>query len=120
MTEKNSKHLITMSFDGYNFYIKNYKIFRTAKVSQIPAFNNAQEFCYMGYGNEQIKVTALIDKNRINEIYFMLNNFKLPNSKSVEIDGIDVGKYVVTSYEICGSEENYIYEVVMTLCNTQQ
>ena len=118
MTEKNSKHLITMSFDGYIFYVKNYKIFRTAKVSQIPAFHDAQEFCYMGYGTEQMNVTALIDKNRINEIYSMLNSFKQPNAKFVEIDGINAGNYMLTSYEICGSEENYIYEVVISLCKS--
>lgn len=116
MTEKNSKHLILMSFGSYSFYIKNYKIFRSAKVSGIPAFNNAQEFCYMGYGNEQIKVTALIDKGRMSEMYFMLNNFKQPNSYAVEIDGISAGDYVLTSYEICGSEENYIYEVAISFC----
>lgn len=118
MTEKNSKHLITMSFNNYKFYVKKYKIFRSAKVSQIPVFNNAQEFCYMGYGNEQMKVTALIDKSRISEMHFVLNNFKQPNSYSVQIDGFSAGSYIITSYEICGSEENYIYEVELSLYRT--
>lgn len=115
MTEKNSKHHIIMSFNDYNFYVKNYKIFRSAKVSEIPAYNAAQQFCYMGYGNEQIKLTALIDKSRISEIYFIVNNFKQPNPYSVQIDGLSVGNYIITSYEICGSEENYIYEVELSL-----
>lgn len=116
MTEKNSKHLILMSFDNYKLYVKSYKILRSAKVSEMPAFSDSQAFCYMGFGHEQIKVTALIDKSRLNEIHYVLNNYMQSNSYAVEIDGMSIGKCVLTSYEVCGSEDNYIYEVSISMC----
>lgn len=115
MTEMNSKHLILMSFNNYKFYVKSYKILRSAKISEMPAFSDSQEFCHMGCGHEQIKVTALIEKSKLNEIHYVLNSYMQPNLYAVEIDEASIGKCVLTSYEICGSEDNYIYEISMSL-----
>lgn len=118
MDEINSKHLILLDIDGYTFYVKNYKIFRSAKVSEISAFNDAQASCYMGYGSERISVRTLVDKNRMTEIYSMLNRFKNPSLYDITLDGMSIGSYMLTDYEICGSEDEYVYEISISMCKS--
>lgn len=115
MTEKNSKHFICICIDNYNYYVDSYKIFRSAKVSEISTFNDSQETCYMGYGREQIKVKALIDKSRLYETQFMLNTLKYPTPREVTIDGISFGQYIIADYEICAASDSFIYEVSLSM-----
>ena len=119
MTENNSKHIILMSFGTYKIYIRDYKLSRKARVSEISAFTSKRELCYMGYEHLQLSAAALIDKSRLSEIIFMLNGFMNSNSYSVVIDGVNVGNYILTDYEICGSEDDHIYKVTLTMCNSQ-
>lgn len=115
MTEKNSKHSICVSIDNYQYYVDSFKIFRFAKVSEISTFNDSREACYMGYGREQIKLKALIDKSRLEETQFMLNTFKSPTQRDINIDGTYFGKYIVADYEICASSDSFIYEVSISM-----
>lgn len=117
MTEKNSKHLISMSVDTYTFYIKDYKLFRTAKTSEISTFTDERKLCYLGYGKKQINAVALIDKEGLSQINMVLNDFMVTGSHSVIIEGENLGKYILTGYEIDGSDEDYIYKVTLTLCS---
>lgn len=115
MTEKNSKNTIIMYYDYYNLYIKDFKVSRSVKVSEIPTFTKEKQYCYQGYEHQKIKATALIDKSRISNLLIIFDNFIFEGSeKSIVIDGIDYGRYWLTDYEVCVSEDDYIYEVALT------
>lgn len=116
MTENNSKHLILLSISNYKFYISSYKVSRSTKILDIPTFKDQQKCCYMGYGHEQMQVKALIDQSRLYETHFMLNSLKSSEMRNVTIEGKALGQYMLTDYEICGSEDNYIYEVSISMC----
>lgn len=115
MTEKNSKHIIYMTLNGYKLNVKDYKLFRKAKVSEISTFSQIRELGYMGFEHLQLNVNALIDKSRLNEALHMLSSYMNINSYTVVIDGISIGHFILTGYEICGSEDDYIYKVSLTL-----
>ncbi len=115
MTEKNSKHTIFMYLGGYKLYVKDYRLFRKAKVSEVSTFSQVKELCYMGFEHLQLHVNALIDKSRLNETMHMISSFLNMNAHSVTIDNSSIGNYVLTDYEICGSNEDYIYKVSLTL-----
>lgn len=117
MKENNSKHMIIMTFGTYKFYIKDYKLLRKAKVSEISAFMNKRELCYMGYGHLQLTATALIDKSRQGEMISVLANFMNSTANSVVIEGANIGSFILTDYEICASEDDYIYKVSLTMCS---
>ena len=117
MTEKNSKHLIAMNVDSFKFYVKEYKILRSVKTSEITTFVKQREIGYLGYGPIKIRATAIVDKERLNLLNKALNDFIVTDSHSVSIEGISFGDYRMTDYEICGSEDDYIYEVKLNLCS---
>ncbi len=117
MTEKNSKHLIAMTVDTYKFYLKDYKLFRSAKVSEISTFTKRKELRYLGYGYKRINATAIVDKERLTQLNMVLDDFMITDSHSVVVEGLNLGNYIITDYEICGSDDDYIYEVKLNLCS---
>ncbi len=117
MTEKNSKHLIAMNVDTFKFYVKDYKIFRSAKTSEITTFSKQRGICYLGFGPKRIKATAIADKERLNQLIMVLNDFIVTDSHSVSVEELSLGNYRLIDYEICGSDEDYIYEVKLNLCS---
>lgn len=119
MTENNSKHLIEMTLGSYKLYLKDYKLFRSANVSEIPAFTSKREFCYTGFEHLQVKVTAMVEKRRLSEVYSTFNGLIGSTPYSVTIDGINIGNHIITDYEISGSEDNYLYKISLSLCNAQ-
>lgn len=118
MTENNSKHKITMSLNSYTFSIKDYKLSRSTKVSEVSKFTNNTELCYMGYKHLRLHATALIEKSRVSEVMNVLSSILSPNSNSVVIDGMNIGKFILTDYEICGSEDDFLYNVSLSLCGS--
>ncbi len=119
MTENNSKHLITMNFGSYKLYIKDYKLFRSVKVSELSAFMSKKELCYTGFEHVRLEVTALIDKSRFGELSVSLESFVGQQSYSVVIDGSNIGNFYLTGYEICGSEDDYIYKASLSFCRSE-
>lgn len=117
MTQNNSKHLIKMSFGNYDLYIKDYKISQAAKVSEISSFNNKKQFCYSGFEHSRVKVTALIEKSKFNHLVAVFKSFMGSTPYSVTIDEVFIGSYIITEYEISGSEDDYLYKVSLSLCN---
>lgn len=118
MTENNSKHTIFMYYDYYKFYIRDFKLLRSAKVTEIPAFTDEKQYCYQGLEHERIKATAMIDKSRLTNFLSELNYFIGSNSREVVIDDISYGYFMLTDYEICISQDNYLYEVSMSFFKT--
>ncbi len=119
MTENNSKNTIIMYYDYYNLYIKDFKVSRSAKVTEISTFTDEKQFCYQGYEHQRLKATALIDKSRISDILIVLNSFIGNISKNIIINDIDYGSYLLTDYEICVSEDDYLYEVSLSFIKAQ-
>lgn len=105
-----------MNYDYYAFYIKDFKLLRSAKVTEIPAFTDEKQYCYQGLEHERIKATAMIDKSRITSLLTELNNFIGSNTKEVIIDDVSYGYFMLTDYEICISQDDYLYEVSLTFC----
>lgn len=114
MTEKNSKHTIFMYYDFFKFYIKDFKLLRSAKVAEIPTFTDEKQYCFQGLEHERIKATAMIDKSRITTLLTELNNFIGSNTREVIIDDVSYGYFMLTNYEICISQDDYVYEVSLT------
>ncbi len=115
MDETNAKHRISVSIDGYVFYVNSYKISRSSEIKEIPAFSTAKASAYMGYGHERLEVKAFMDRSRLNELYFIINGFKGSGEHTVEIDGLSVGNFMLVGYEYCGNEDKYIYDVSLSL-----
>lgn len=108
-----------MTIDSYKLYVKDYKLFRSTKVSEIPTFASKMEFNYSGFEHLQLKTTAMIEKRRLSELYSYFGSLTGPTSHSVTIDGLNIGDYIIEEYEISGSEDDYLYKVSFSLRNTQ-
>ena len=119
MTETNSKHSIIMTIDSYRFHIKEYKICGSIKTAEVATFTNQRELCNLGIGCKKINAITMIDKSRLSEINMILNSNMHTGPSIVVIEGISLGNCIITDYEICGSEDDYIYKVSLTLCSVQ-
>lgn len=108
-----------MTIDGYKLYVKDYKLFRSAKMYEIPTFSSKMEFCYRGFEHLKLKATAMIEQRRLNELNSRFGSLIGPASHSVTIDELNIGNYVIEEYEISGSEDDYLYKVSLSLRNAQ-
>lgn len=119
MKETNSKHTIDMTIGTYKLYIKEYKIFGSAKTAELATFTNQRELCHLGIGCRKIKAATIVDKAKLSEINMIFNSYLHSSSFNVVIEGISFGNCIMTDYEICGCEDDYVYKVSLTLCKVQ-
>ena len=66
-----------------------------------------------------IKEYKILGSAKTAEINMIFNSYLHSSSFNVVIEGISFGNCIMTDYEICGCEDDYVYKVSLTLCKVQ-